>query len=81
LQIGGTTIRVLGIRLGEQGSRTPDGEAYVVRMLTAGEIGGLASAWLRWGLLVTSLAALAWLGWLTRRSGWYLRAAPGASSP
>ena len=76
LQVGGTTIRVLGIRLGEEGSRTPAGEAYVVRMLTAGEIGGLASVWLRWGLLVTSLAVLAWLGWLTRRSGWYLRAAP-----
>jgi hypothetical protein len=51
-----------------------------VRMLTAGEIGGLASVWLRWGLLVTSLAVLAWLGWLTRRSGWYLRAAPRVSS-
>ncbi|HEY1905651.1 MAG TPA: serine/threonine-protein kinase [Myxococcaceae bacterium] len=80
LQVGGTTIRVLGIRLGEEGSRTPAGEAYVVRMLTAGEIGGLASVWLRWGLLVTSLAVLAWLGWLTRRSGWYLRAAPRVSS-
>jgi hypothetical protein len=49
-------------------------------MLTAGEIGGLASAWLRWGLLVISLAALAWLGWLIRRSGWYPRTAPKASS-
>jgi predicted Ser/Thr protein kinase len=80
LQIGGSTIRVLGIHLGAPGSRTPDGDAYVVRMLTAGEIGGLASAWLRWGLLVTSLAALAWLGWLIRRSGWYPRTAPGVSS-
>jgi hypothetical protein len=76
LQVGGTAIRVLGIRLGEEGSRTPAGEAYVVRMLTAGEIGGFASVWLRWALLVTSLAVLAWLGWLTRRSGWYLPAAP-----
>ena len=80
LQVGGTTIRVLGIRLGSDGSRTPAGEAYVVRMLTAGEIGGLASGWLRWGLLVSSLAVLAWLGWLTRRSGWYLRAPPRAST-
>src|SRR5690242_5193524 len=80
LQVGGSTIRVLGIHLGEDGSRTPDGDAYVVRMLTAGEIGGLASGWLRWGLLVISLAVLAWLGWLTRRSGWYLRAPPGATT-
>jgi hypothetical protein len=80
LQVGGTTIRVLGIGLGEEGSRTPAGEAYVVRVLTAGEIGGLASVWLRWGLLVTCLAVLAWLGWLTRSSGWYLRAAPRVSS-
>jgi hypothetical protein len=76
LQVGGTTIRVLGIHLGGEGTRSPVADAYVVRMLTAGEIGGLASGWLRWGLLVTSLAVLAWLGWLTRRSGWYLRAAP-----
>jgi len=75
LQVGGTTIRVLGIHLGGEG-RGPVADAYVVRMLTAGEIGGLASGWLRWGLLVTCLAVLAWLGWLTRRSGWYLRAAP-----
>jgi len=80
LQVGGSTIRVLGIRLGGEGSRTPAGEAYVVRMLTAGEIGGLASGWLRWGLLVTCLVVLAWLGWLTRRSGWYLRAPPGATT-
>jgi predicted Ser/Thr protein kinase len=80
LQVGGTTIRVLGIRLGGEGTRTPAADAYVVRMLTAGEIGGLASGWLRWGLLVTCLAVLAWLGWLTRRSGWYLRAAPRAST-
>ena len=80
LQVGGTTIRVMGIRLGADGTRTPVGAAYVVRMLTPGEIGGLASGWLRWGLLVTSLAVLAWLGWLTRRSGWYLRAAPRAST-
>jgi hypothetical protein len=76
LQVGGTTIRVLGIRLGSAESRSPAGEAYVVRVLTPGEIGGLASGWLRWGLLVSSLAVLAWLGWLTRRSGWYLRAPP-----
>jgi hypothetical protein len=80
LQVGGATSRVLGIRLGEEGSRAPAGEAYVVRMLTAGEIGGLASGWLRWGLLVISLGVLAWLGWLTRRSGWYVRAAPGGSN-
>ena len=80
LQVGGTTIRVLGIRLGGEGTRTPAGEAYLVRMLTAGEIGGLTSGWLRWGLLVTSLAVLAWLGWLTRRSGWYLRTPPAAST-
>ena len=80
LQVGGTTIRVMGIRLGADGTRTPVGEAYVVRMLTPGEIGGLSSGWLRWGLLVSSLAVLAWLGWLTRRSGWYLRAAPRAST-
>ena len=81
LQVGGSRIRVLGIHLGDDGSRTPDGDAYVVRLLTAGEIGGLASGWLRWGLLVISLAVLAWLGWLTRRSGWYLRAPPGATTP
>ncbi|HVP59263.1 MAG TPA: serine/threonine-protein kinase [Myxococcaceae bacterium] len=80
MQVGGTTIRVLGFRLGAEGTRTPAGEAYVLRMLTPGEIGGLGSAWLRWGLLVISLAVLAWLGWLTRRSGWYLRAAPRAST-
>jgi hypothetical protein len=78
LHVGGTTIRVLGILLGAEGSRSPAGEAYVVRMLTPGEIGGLASGWLRWGLLVISLAVLVWLGWLTRRSGWYLRAPPRA---
>jgi predicted Ser/Thr protein kinase len=80
LQVGGTTIRVLGSRLGGERARSPAGEAYVVRVLTAGEIGGLASGWLRWGLLVISLAVLAWLGWLTRRSGWYLRAPPRAST-
>jgi predicted Ser/Thr protein kinase len=80
LQVGGTTIRVLGIRLGGEGVRSPAGEAYVVRVLTPGEIGGLASGWLRSGLLVICLAVLAWLGWLTRRSGWYLRAPPRASN-
>ncbi len=80
MQVGGTTIRVLGIRLGGEGTRTPDGEAYVLRLLTPSEIGGLGSGWLRWGLLVTSLAVLAWLGWLTRRSGWRPRTPPRVSS-
>ncbi len=73
-QVGGTTIRVLGLRLGGAGTRVPAGEAYVVRVLTPSEIGGLGSGWLRWALLVTSLAVLAWLGWLIRSSGWFLRA-------
>jgi predicted Ser/Thr protein kinase len=73
LQRGGTTLRVLGLRLGAEGTRTPAGEAYVVRVLPAGETGGLAAAWLRWALLLASLAVGGWLGWLTRRSGWYLR--------
>jgi hypothetical protein len=73
MQVGGSTIRILGFRLGGEGTRMPAGEAYVLRMLTPSEIGGLGSWWLRWGLLVTSLAVLAWLGWLTRRSGWSLR--------
>ena len=73
LQVGGTTLRVLGLRLGAEGTRTPAGEAYVVRMLTPGETGGLGAAWLRWGLLAASVALLAWLGLVTRRSGWSLR--------
>ena len=74
LQRGGTTLRVLGIRLGGEGTRTPAGEAYVVRMLSAEETRGLGAAWLRWLLALASLGVLGWLGWLTRSSGWYGRA-------
>ena len=79
LQRGGTTFRALGIKLGADGSRTPAGEAYVVRVLSPGETGGLAASWLRWVLLLASVTVLGWLGWLTRRSGWYLR--PRAPAP
>ncbi|MGZ6096760.1 MAG: serine/threonine-protein kinase [Myxococcaceae bacterium] len=73
LQLAGTTLRVFGVRLGAEGTRTPAGDAYVVRLLTPGETGGAGSPWVRWGLLVSTVAVLGWLGLLTRRSGWSLR--------
>lgn len=76
LQLAGTTLRVLGVRLGADGTRTPAGNAYVVRLLTPSETGGAGSPWVRWGLLVSSVAVVGWLGLLTRRSGWSLRASP-----
>lgn len=76
LSIAGTTLRVLGVRLGAEGTRTPAGVAYVVRILTPGETGGAGAPWVRWGLLAASVAALGWLGLLTRRSGWSFRSSP-----
>jgi len=80
LQLGGTTLRVLGLQLGGEGTRAPAGKAYVVRILTPGETGGLGAAWLRWGLLVASVAVLGWLGLVTWRSGWSFRH-PARPSP
>ena len=74
LQLAGTTLRVLGVRLGAEGTRAPAGDAYVVRLLTPGETGGVGAPWVRWGLLAASVAALGWLALLTRRSGWSFRA-------
>jgi len=76
LELAGTTLRVLGVQLGGEGTRTPPGVAYVVRTLTPGEIGGAGAPWVRWGLLAASVAALGWLGLLTRRSGWSSRSSP-----
>ena len=78
LQLGGRTLRILGQRLGAEGSRTPVVDAYVVRAIGPGETGGLGAAWLRWGLLAASVLALVWLGWLIGRSGWY---GPRPASP
>ena len=67
LQLAGTTLRVLGVRLGADGTRTPAGNAYVVRLLTPGETGGAGSPWVRWGLLVSSVAVVGWLLYVTAR--------------
>ncbi|MGO9830474.1 MAG: protein kinase domain-containing protein [Myxococcaceae bacterium] len=62
LRSNGRDFIVFGVRLGESGSHTPLGEGFVYRELAPET--GLSSAWLRWGLVVLSLAALSWLAWL-----------------
>jgi predicted Ser/Thr protein kinase len=69
MRFDGRDFVVFGVLLGAPGSRTPAGEGFAYRELALDADSGFASAWLRWTLAATSLAALAWLAWLRWRYG------------